>query len=150
MRAASENGPGSAFCSGFGFFEHFFFFQQTQTIFFFFFYEELGGKRMFHMYVRALELDRSRSSTLPRDFPKIFHPVHALLLRVLIFELSLSRDLCECRTLDHIQHNILYSSSLSLHKHHSALFFSPPTHSALLYSCAVVVNKACPLASSFL
>ena len=86
VRAASENGPGSAFWSGIGLFLCTLF--PTNPNHFFFFYEELGWKRMFHMHVRTWELDQSRSSTLPLDFPQMFHCVRALLLHVLIFELA--------------------------------------------------------------
>lgn len=120
VRAASENGPGSAFWSGIGLFlsalfptnpNHFFFF--------FFFYEELGWIRMFHMHVRTRELDRSRSSTLPLDFPQIFHCVRALLLHVQIFER-------ECWMLDHFQPN-LRCSLVFIARQAPLFFFFPPS-----------------------
>lgn len=84
------------------------------------FNEELSWKRMFQTHIRAWELDQSMWSALPSDTVNLLH------------------ELCWAR--------VLY---LSLDKHHSAWFFFSSTLSALLYSCAVVVNKAGSLASSF-
>lgn len=137
VRAASENGLGSAFWSGIGVFSSALFPANH-------FYEELGWKRMFHTHVSTWELNQSRSSTLPLDFPKIFDSVSTLSCCMFwLFELlyecwtTSSAGSCTLVFIAHTSTNLLCC-------------FFPSTHSALLYSCTAVVNKACPLASSFL
>lgn len=121
VRAASENGPGSAFWSGIGLFLSALFPTNPNRFFNFFFYEELGWIRMFHMHVRTRELDWSRSSTLPLDFPQIFHCVRALSLACSDFWTRVS---AECWIASSPISAVL--SSLSLGKHRCFFFSSPP------------------------
>lgn len=144
VRAASENGLGSAFWSGIGLFLSALFPTNPNRFFNFFFYEELGWIRMFHMHVRTRELDRSRSSTLPLDFPQIFHCVRALSLACSDFW-TWVLNAGSLPAQSPLFSRLYRSASTAVF-----FFFPPSTHSALLYSRALIVNRACPLASSFL
>lgn len=117
VRAASENGLGSALWSGVLVFWalslSFLFFSNKPKPFF-------TRKRMFHMHVRTWEPTHIINSS-SRFSKKIF--TLSTLSCCMFWFLSTLRTVFECWTLAHIQHN--FSSSLSLHKHHSALFFFP-------------------------
>lgn len=145
VRAASENGPGSAFWSGIGLFLSALFPTNPNHFFFSFFF--LRGTWL----NKNVPYARQDSRTWPKQIINSSSRFSA--------NISLRpRSLAACSD---FWTWVLNAGSLPaqsplfsrLYRSAStAVFFFPSlsTHSALLYSRALIVNRACPLASSFL